>query len=259
VRIRTLLVDDEPLARAGLRELLNAHADIDIVGDCGDGREALERIESLEPDLVFLDVQMPALSGFEMLEQLQGATPAIVFVTAYGEYALRAFRVDAIDYLLKPIDPDALADALERTRERLAVRRSDGWNSDDELNRLLHTTQEPAGNGAAPHYLPRIYVREGERGFFVRTSDLEWVQTADNYLRIAARGREYLIRATMHELERKLDPYQFARIHRRTIVNLERVEEIAADFRGNHVVRMKDGSEHRLSRTFRERLLGRPL
>jgi two-component system, LytTR family, response regulator len=254
-----LLVDDEPLARAGLRELLRVHEDIDIVGDCGDGQEALERIETLEPDLVFLDIQMPALGGFEVLEQLEGATPAIVFVTAYSEYALRAFRVDAIDYLLKPINPDALADALDRTRERLAARRSAGWNSDEDANLLIRSRQEASTNGTAPHYLPRIYVREGERGFFVRTSDLEWVQTADNYLRIAAGGREYLIRATMHELEQKLDPYQFARIHRRTIVNLERVDEIATDFRGNHIVRMKDGSEHRLSRTFRERLLGGPL
>ena len=259
MRIRTLLVDDEPLARAGLREMLRAHEDIDIVGDCGDGQEALERIETLEPDLVFLDIQMPALGGFEVLEQLHGATPAIVFVTAYSEYALRAFRVDAIDYLLKPIDPSALAHALERTRQRMAAHRSPGRNPDADSDQLPPSQAAPTGNGTSPQYLPRIYVREGERGFFVRTSDLEWVQTADNYLRISAGGRQYMIRATMNELEQKLDPYQFARIHRRTIINLERVDVITADFRGNHIVRMKDGSEHRLSRTFRERVLGRPL
>ncbi|HEX2167405.1 MAG TPA: LytTR family DNA-binding domain-containing protein [Longimicrobiales bacterium] len=259
MRIRTLLADDEPLARAGLRELLHVHDDIDIVGDCGDGQEALERIEALEPDLVFLDIQMPALGGFEVLEQLQGAAPVIVFVTAYSEHALRAFQVNAVDYLLKPIDPAALAGALARTRDRLAARRSHQWSPDDDLEHALRNHNEVAGNGASPHYLPRIFVREGERGFFVRTSDLEWVQTAGNYLRISAGGREHLIRATMYELEQKLDPYQFARIHRRTIVNLERVDEIATNFRGHHIVRMKDGSEHRLSRTFRERLLGRPL
>ena len=341
-----MLVDDEPLARAGLREMLRAHDDVDIVGDCGDGQEALDRIETLEPDLVFLDIQMPALGGFEVLEQLHGTPPAIVFVTAYGEHALRAFRVDAIDYLLKPVNPVALAGALDRVRDRLGARpthsshgtaddlnplfrrqresgrdgssaggitsaRSDtpagrdgaapgdmsaggmsaggSWSAGDDrsagersaLNgNATHATSSstpgsgtatgsvtsavnggaPGTNGThAPHYLPRIFVREGERGFFVRTADVEWAQSAGNYLRIAADGREYLIRATMQELEQKLDPYQFTRIHRRTIVNLERVTEIATDFRGHHVVRMKDGSEHRLSRTFRERLLGRPL
>lgn len=258
MKIRTLLVDDEPLARAGLREMLRLHADIDIVGECGDGAEALDRIEMLEPDLVFLDIQMPALGGFEVLEQLHGAAPVVVFVTAYSEYALRAFRVGALDYLLKPIDREAFDDALDRARARLAPRGGGSWN-DDELKRLLRDYRESARESSSQKYLPRIFVREGERGFFVRTSDLDWAQTADNYVRISAAGRKYLIRATMHELEQKLDPGQFARIHRRTMVNLERVEEIATDFRGNHIVRMKDGSEHRLSRTFREKLLGRPL
>lgn len=259
MKIRTLLVDDEPLARMGLREMLRDHDDIEIVGECGDGAEALERIEMLEPDLVFLDIEMPALGGFEVLEQLQGAAPVVVFVTAYSEYALRAFRVAALDYLLKPVDRSAFNVALDRARERLAPRGAAPWNDRDELKRLLREYSESAGEGTSQHYLPRIFVREGERGFFVRTSDIDWAQAADNYVRIAAAGREYLIRATMHELEQKLDPHQFARIHRRTIVNLERVEEIATDFRGNHVVRMKDGAEHRLSRTFREKLLGRPL
>lgn len=259
MKIRTLLVDDEPLARAGLREMLRVHDDIDIVGECGDGAEALERIETLEPDLVFLDIQMPALGGFEVLEQLHGDAPVVVFVTAYSEYALRAFRVAALDYLLKPIDRTAFDDALDRARRRLTPRPASAKNDDDQLKRLVREYGESAREAASQRYLPRIFVREGERGFFVRTSDIEWAETADNYVRVAAGGREYLIRGTMHELEQKLDPDQFARIHRRTIVNLERVAEIATDFRGNHIVRMKGGSEHRLSRTFREKLLGRPL
>lgn len=261
MKIRTLLVDDEPLARVGLREMLRGHDDIEIVGECGDGAEALERIEMLEPDLVFLDIQMPALGGFEVLEQLQGAAPAVVFVTAYSEYALRAFRVAALDYLLKPVDPEAFDMALERARERLSPRDESlsSWTEAEELRRLLRGYRDAGGEGGSQQYLPRIFIREGERGFFVRTADVDWAQTADNYVRIAAAGREHLIRATMYDLEQKLDPQQFARIHRRTMVNLERIEEITTDFRGNHIVRMKDGSEHRLSRTFRDKLLGRSL
>jgi two-component system LytT family response regulator len=256
--IRTLIVDDEPLARTGLRNRLRMHDDIDIVGECGDGREALERIELLEPDLVFLDIEMPAFGGFGVIEKLEGDIPAIVFVTAYSEYALAAFRVNAVDYLLKPIEDAAFAAALDRARDRLSVRH--GVTANGELERLLREYRDQAAADSAAHrYLPRIFVREGERGFFIRTADLEWVQTADNYLRIAAGGREHLIRVTMQELEQRLDPHQFARIHRRTIVNLERVQEIGLDFRGNHVVRMKDGTQHRISRTFRERLLGRAL
>lgn len=256
--IRTLIVDDEPLARTGLRNRLRTHADIDIVGECGDGAEAVERIELLEPDLVFLDIEMPALGGFDVIGRLDGDIPAIVFVTAYSEYAHTAFRVNAVDYLLKPIDDAAFTAALDRVRARLSVR--NGVAARDDLEQMLRDYRAArAADAADRRYLPRIFVREGDRGFFIRTGDLDWIQTADNYLRIAADGREHLIRATMQEIEQKLDPHQFTRIHRRTIINLERVAEIAMDFRGYHVVRMKDGSQHRISRTFRERLLGKAL
>ncbi|HEX6135285.1 MAG TPA: response regulator [Longimicrobiales bacterium] len=256
--IRTLIVDDEPLARAGLRNRLRVHADIEVVGECGDGAEAVERIELLEPDLVFLDIEMPAFGGFDVISRLDGEIPAVVFVTAYSEYALAAFRVDAVDYLLKPIDDAAFAAALERVRARLAVR--NGASARDELEEMLRNYRDARAADAADHrYLARIFVREGDRGFFIRTADIDWVQTADNYLRIAAAGREHIIRATMQDLEQKLDPHQFARIHRRTIVNLERVQEIAMDFRGYHVVRMLDGTQHRISRTFRDRVLGKAL
>lgn len=257
--IRTLIVDDEPLARSGLRHLLRDHEDIDVVGECSDGGEALERIEMLEPDLVFMDVEMPELGGFDVVEKLAGEAPEIVFVTAYAEYALRAFRVHALDYLLKPIDGDAFAAALDRARARISARQAATGSPHAELERLLREYRESSAGETARRYLPRIFVREGDRGFFVPTSDIEWVQTADNYLRISAGSREYLIRATMQELEQKLDPHQFARIHRRTIINLELVQDITIDFRGNPIVRMKSGSQHRISRTFRERLLGGPL
>jgi two-component system LytT family response regulator len=254
--IRTLLVDDEPLARAGLRNRLREHADVEIVGECGDGAEAVERIEQLEPDLVFLDVQMPALSGFDVIDRLEGTPPCVVFVTAYDEYALRAFRVHAVDYLLKPLDEHAFTTALDRVRTRLSL--NDGSAQVDGLQRMLRQTLNEARDGDR-RFLPRIFIREGERAFFVRTADIVWVETADNYLRIAAGGRQHLIRATMQELEQKLDPDVFTRIHRRTLVNLEKVQEIFVDFRGSHFVRMMDGTQHRLSRTFRERLLGRTL
>lgn len=254
--IRALIVDDEPLARTGIRNRLRAYDDIEVVGECGDGTEAVEKIELLEPDLVFLDIEMPASGGLDVVRRIDGDIPAVVFVTAYSEYALDAFRVDAVDYLLKPIDDDAFRTALERVRARLSSRQAP--TPREELERLLHEYRA-RGHGETERYLMRIFVREGDRGFFIRTADLDWVQTADNYLRICAGGREHLVRATMQDLVQKLDPRQFARIHRRTIVNLERVQEIAIDYRGNHVVRMKDGSQHRISRTFRERLLGRSL
>ncbi|HEX6307970.1 MAG TPA: LytTR family DNA-binding domain-containing protein [Longimicrobiales bacterium] len=256
--IRTLIVDDEPLARAGLRNRLRLHEDIDIVGECGDGAEAIERIELLEPDLVFLDIEMPGFGGFDVINRIDGDIPAVVFVTAYSEYALNAFRVDAVDYLLKPIDDAAFVAALERVRARLA--RRNGESAREDLEQMLRDYRDArAADGADRRYLARIFVREGERGFFIRTAEIDWVQTADNYLRIAVSGREHIIRATMQELEQKLDPHTFARIHRRTIVNLERVQEITMDFRGYHVVRMLDGTQHRISRTFKERLLGRAL
>jgi two-component system LytT family response regulator len=258
--IRTIIVDDEPLARTGLRNRLRAHADIDIIGECGDGAEAIERIETLEPDLVFLDIEMPAIGGFGVIDELDGDVPAVVFVTAYDEYALRAFGVNAVDYLLKPVDDVSFARALDRARERIAARQAAGLPAEHDLERLLReyrTSRE--AEDAAQRYLTRIFIRDGDRGVFVRTSEVAWVQTADNYLRIATGGREYLIRATMQELEQKLDPSEFARIHRRTLVNLDRIQDISTDFRGNHIVRMKDGAQHRLSRTFRERLLGRSL
>lgn len=254
--IRTLLVDDEPLARAGLRTRLRQHADIEIVGECGDGAEAIERIEQLEPDLVFLDVQMPALNGFDVIDRLEGPAPCVVFVTAYDEYALQAFRVHAVDYLLKPLDEEAFDAALDRVRDRLSV--ADPGGQVDGLQRMLRDTLQQARDGDR-RYLSRLFVREGERGFFIRTSELVWVQTADNYVRLAANGRQHLIRATMQDLEQKLDPEMFARIHRRTLVNLECLQEIFVDFRGVYYVRMSDGTQHRLSRTFRDRLLGRSI
>lgn len=254
--IRTLLVDDEPLARAGLRSRLRAHADVEIVGECGDGAEAVERIEQLEPDLVFLDVQMPVLTGFDVIEKIVGPAPCVVFVTAYDEFALDAFRVNAVDYLLKPIEETAFCTALDRVRDRLA--RGETTAAPDALQQMLRNVLDNARDGDR-RFLPRIFVREGERGFFVRTDDLVWVQTADNYLRLSTGGKQYLIRATMQELEQRLDPEQFARIHRRTLVNLEHMHEVFVDFRGTYFVRMTDGTQHRLSRTFRERLLGRTL
>lgn len=258
--IRTIIVDDEPLARTGLRNRLRAHPDIEIMCECGDGAEAIERIESLEPDLVFLDIEMPALGGFGVIDELDGDVPAVVFVTAYDEYAVRAFGVDAVDYLLKPVDDQAFERALDRARKRIGARHAADLPSKHELERLLLEYRESRdADEAAQRYLTRIFIRDGDRGFFVRTSEVSWVQTADNYLRIATGGREYLIRATMQELEQKLDPREFARIHRRTLVNLDCVQDISTDFRGHHIVRMKDGASHRLSRTFRDRILGRTL
>lgn len=251
-KIRCLLVDDEPLVRRGIRAFLADEPDVDVIGECRNGVEALAEIQAHAPDLVFLDVQMPELDGLGVVQALRAERmPAIVFVTAYDAYALKAFEVHAVDYLLKPFDEARFRTALGRARERLGGSR-DGLER--RLDALLADLRPPA-------YLERLAVRNGSRTLFVDVASVDWLEAADNYVRVHALGARHLIRETLKALESQLDPRRFARIHRSAIVNLDRVREVRVLPSGDHAVRLAGGAELTLGRAYREgfeaRILGR--
>jgi two-component system LytT family response regulator len=243
-RLRVLLVDDEPLARAKLRRLLAEDDGVEIVGEAATAAEARRLIRSEAPDLLFLDVQLPGEDGFELLASLPGpGVPAVVFVTAFDQHALRAFEVHALDYLLKPFDRERLDIALERAREAIARRP----NPIDEQLRLM--LGELRGDQA---YLGRFVIRGVGRILFVAAADVDWIEAAGNYVRLHAGKESHLLRETMNSLETRLDPRIFARIHRSTIVNVGRIRELHHIFHGDYSVLLKDGTRLTLSRGYRE-------
>ena len=259
--LRMLVVDDEPEAREGLVRLLRADPDVAIVGECGTGREAVTAIETLAPDVVLLDIQMPELDGFEVLAALPPASlPVVVFVTAYDTYALRAFEAHAIDYLLKPFSDERFAAAVQQARQHVHQRRM--GKIGQQLAALLQERASEPAAAARPAYLERIVVRHERDVSFVRVAEIDWIGAADYYARLHVGPATHLIRETMQQLEAKLDPRQFVRIHRSTIVNVDRVRVIRPYFRGGHVVVMHDGSKLIMSRGRREaleRALGQPI
>jgi two-component system, LytTR family, response regulator len=245
--IRTVIVDDEPLARTRIRSLLEREPDIVIVGECADGRQAVNDLRQLEPDLVFLDVQMPALDGFGVLEALDNERlPAVIFVTAHDRYALRAFEVHALDYLLKPFDRERFQKALERVRNQLE--RAETAASRQRLLALLEDVQ------AARKPLQRVVIKSEGRVFFVRVEDIDWIEAAGNYLRLHVGRETHLLRETMNGLEGRLDPAQFVRIHRSTMVQFDRIRELQPWFHGDYRVLLRDGTELTLSRGYRQKL-----
>ncbi len=260
--IRALIVDDEPLARRGIRVRLEREADITIVGESADGYAAIEAIRTERPDLVFLDVQMPGLDGFQTLDQVAGEhLPMVIFVTAHDRHALQAFDVHAIDYLLKPYSEARFAEALRRARVELALAEANPERS--RLADLLAALERErrggtpvAGDGPAA-YPTRFSVRERDRIVLVRADALEAVQAAGNYVELVVAGRTHLLRETLTEMERRLDPARFVRIHRSAIVNADRIREIHPDPHGDGDVVMDSGAVYRLSRAYRERLLPR--
>jgi two-component system LytT family response regulator len=237
--IRALIADDEPLAREGIRARLADQADIDVVGEAADGVEAVEAIANLAPDLLFLDVQMPGIDGFEVLRRLRAAVPAVVLVTAYDRHAVKAFEAQALDFLLKPINTARFMEVLGRVRRSLAP---------PAEPRSLRTAS------AAAH-LTRFPVKDRERFLLLKPEEVEWIHSAANYAELHARGRSFLVRMTMSELEERLDPARFVRIHRSTIVNIDRVKEIQPEPHGEFQVVLQDGARLRLSRRYRDRLL----
>ena len=242
--LRVLIVDDEAPARRRIRRLLTADPDIAVVGECGDGASAVTEILSARPDLVFLDVQMPERDGFAVVSALPaGALPAILFVTAHDKYALRAFDVHAVDYLLKPFTAERFRTALARARERIEKRTADAG-----LATLAETLR------ARPTYLSRVPVRTGGRTVFVDLAAVDWLEAADNYVRLQVGHREYLVRETLAALEAQLDPERFVRIHRSMIVQVDRIAALRPTSHGDAEVTLRDGTRLAVSRTCRERL-----
>jgi two-component system, LytTR family, response regulator len=255
--IRALIVDDEPAARDAIRSLLAGDADIHIVGECADGRTALRAIASTAPELLFLDVQMPEMDGFTMLRQLDPARlPVVVFVTAFDQYALRAFDVHAADYLLKPFDDDRFRDAVSRAKQN--VRAGQLGRLSEELRALLDGV---IPGGAAPRsaapggpYLKRLVIKSGGRVTLLNVRDIDWIEAEGDYVKIHVAKAWHLLRETMKRLEAQFDPARFVRIHRSTIVNVERIKELQPYFRGEYVVILHDGKSLKLSRGYKEHL-----
>jgi two-component system LytT family response regulator len=256
-RIRTLVVDDEPAARRGLRLLLERDAEIEVIGEAASGSEAVRKIAGEKPDLVLLDVQMPELNGFKVLEAVAGRhTPAVIFVTAYDQHALRAFEVNAVDYLLKPFEDERFHAAIRRAKAQLQQRQTETLGA--KLNQLLAYLQTGAAGGPDARTetitRERILLKSGGDIYFLKADEIDWIEADGDYMKFYAGGRTHLLRETMGRLEGKLDPRQFIRIHRSTIVNLSRVKKLSPTFAGEYAVILSDGTKLRLSRGYHGRL-----
>lgn len=246
--IRAVVVDDEPLAREGLKLHLGHHRDVEVVGEAADGRHAVNVVTSLKPDLLFLDVQMPLLDGFDVVDALAaGPMPVVVFVTAFDRYAMKAFEVHAIDYLLKPFTAERFEAAMARARDEI-----EAVGSSDARKRLLELIAERAGEAA---HLQRFVIKSGEGYRLVPAGEVASFEAQGNYVRLTTGSGHHLLRITMAELEKRLDPKRFARIHRSTMVNIDRIKEITPAWHGDFEVLLHDGQRLRLSRNFRDRLL----
>lgn len=252
-RYRVLIVDDEPIARRGIRRELERQPDIDIVGECGNGRDAVAAISSLSPDLVILDQQMPEMSGFDVVAAV-GAhqMPAVIFVTAYDKYALQAFEVNALDYILKPFTSDRFNKALERARMHIERVSLDGLR--ERLMALLQAEPSTAPPAAEQNYLDRIMIKSSGRIFFLNVSEIDWIEAAENYLSLHVGSQSHLVRETMNGMESKLDPCLFVRIRRSTMVNRERVLELQPLSNGEYTIVLKGGTRLTSSRRFRKNL-----
>ncbi|MFZ1376816.1 MAG: LytTR family DNA-binding domain-containing protein [Geothrix sp.] len=244
MNLRALVVDDEPLARQRIRHLLRRATDIDVAGECANGLEAVRAIEDQKPDLVFLDIQMPELDGFGVVEAVGAeAMPPTLFITAYDQHALRAFEVHALDYLLKPFSVERFHQALERAR-RWCIHQKDGTGPN--LEALIDGLRQERP------WVDRLLVKQGDRHVLVRTAAIQWIEAEDNYVRLHVEGTSHLLRQTMTGVLGRLNPAQFRRIHRSAIVNLDCIKEFQPWSGGDHLVIMRDGTKLTLSRTFRE-------
>ena len=246
--IRALIVDDEPLARRGIRARLDRAGGFTVVAECSSGREAVAAIREHAPSVVFLDVQMPGIDGFGVIRTI-GADrmPVVIFVTAYDSHALRAFEAHALDYLLKPIDDDRFATAVERVRRRVTEREESAV-----ARRLVALMQEVGGDDTASP--SRIVIRDRDRVLLIDVSDIDWVGADGDYVRIHAAGKNHLLRETMAAMEERLNPATFVRIHRSAIVNVDRIRELRPYSSREYAVILRDGTRLRLSRRYRDRL-----
>jgi two-component system LytT family response regulator len=248
MKIRTLIVDDMSLARERLKHALAADAEIEVVGEAANGREAVGAIWSLTPDLVFLDVQMPQMDGFEVVEEIgDERMPAVVFVTAFDEFALRAFEVNALDYLLKPFEEERLSKTVERVKRQL--KKGERGSLEEKLLKLLDEVPERS------EYVKRIPVKTAQYTVLVVVEDIDWVGGAGNYLELHCGKDVYLIRERIHQLEQKLNPQQFVRIHRSVIVNIDRIKTLHPMFNSDYLIILHNGVKLNVSRTYHEKLL----
>jgi two-component system LytT family response regulator len=245
--IRTLIIDDVMLARDRLKRCLAVDPEIEIVGECDNGQTAVADIRSLAPDLIFLDVQMPALDGFGVLEALRAErAPAVVFVTAYNEYAIQAFEVNALDYLLKPVDCERLNKAVQRAKSRLAQTSRDG-----QLDSRFRAMLEDIKGGSK--FVKRLTIKLTGRTILLPTDEIDWVETHGNYVKVHAGRESHLIRGTMQALETKLDPEKFVRVHRSILVNVEKIKEIYPRSNGDQDLVLQNGQQVMLSRNYRDK------
>jgi two-component system, LytTR family, response regulator len=254
-KIKTVIVDDEPLARERLASLLAAEPDIEVVAQCRDGEEAVTAIHDFSPDLMFLDIQMPQMNGFDVIETVgPERMPLVIFVTAYDQHALKAFEVRALDYILKPFDRERFSEALERARKQI-----EREETGDLGRRLLALVKDLRRDGPRTD---RLVVKSAGRLFFLRMDEIDWIEAAGNYVKLHVGPTSHLLRETMNSIETRLDPEKFFRIHRSRIVNMERIQEMQPWLNGEYAVLLRTGTRLTLSRGYREKLqerLGRGL
>lgn len=247
--IRAIIVDDEPLGRTVIREMLRRDPDFTLVGECANGHEAISIIQDERPDLIFLDVQMPEVDGFEVLAALNAdQLPMVIFVTAYDQYAVSAFEVHAVDYLLKPFDRERFGKALQRAKAQLQREQPN-----DVSQRILALLEEQR---TKPKHLERLVIKTNGRIFFLKTEEIDWISAEGNYVNLHVKKDSYLLRETISSLEAQLDPQKFVRIHRSQIVNIDRIRELRHWSHGEYQVILHDGAELMLSRSYREKLHG---
>ena len=252
--IRTLIIDDVRLARDRLKRCLADDPEIEIVGECDNGDKAVTDIRSLEPDLIFLDVQMPALDGFGVLgalsqERIPPVIPEVIFVTAYNEYAIQAFEVNALDYLLKPVDCERLSKAVDRAKSRLAK-----LTRDDQLDNRFRAMLEDIKSGSK--YVKRLTIKLTGRTILLPVDEIDWIETYGNYLKVHVGRESHLIRVTMQSMETKLDPEKFIRVHRSVMVNVEKIKEIYPRSNGDQDLVLQNGQRLMLSRNYRDKFFG---
>jgi two-component system LytT family response regulator len=246
--IRAAIVDDEPLARHRIRNRLAEAGDIEVIAECANGKEAIEALTEAPPDVLFLDIQMPEINGFDVLQAIGvGRVPVVIFVTAYDRFAVRAFEAHALDYLLKPFDDERFEAALQRARER--IREQQGGDLDRRLRALLDEARGDRG------YLQRLVVPSGQRSVFIRTEQIDWIEAERNYVRLHVGGRAHLLRENLSRLESALNPAKFCRIHRSTIVNIDRIQAVESMLRGEYMVVLHDGTKLTSGRGYRRNLL----
>jgi len=259
--IKAVIVDDEALARDAIRLRLKGEPDIEVVGEAADGADAVDLLRKIHPDLLFLDVQMPVMDGFEVIEHVPSEhLPIVVFVTAYDQYALKAFETHALDYLLKPFTASRFHAAIDRAR--LEVAKSGDRGTHQRLVELLEERRRararaPDRDGTGQGYLTRLAVKRNQRIALVGAADIDWIESSGNYAHLHAHGASHVVRMTMRELDRRLDPARFARIHRSTIVQIDRIQYIIAAWHVDFDVTLRDGTVLRLSRNYRDRVLNK--